>query len=184
MARLTEVLARLEEEAKREHLPIIGPAKAAFLGGLVRDVQPTRAVEVGTLAGYATLVIAAALPTGTRLDSLELNQAMLDRAGRNLKEARLVSRVRLHLGDAQELLSQLSGPIDFVFLDGQRSQAASYLRQLSSALDPSAVVVANGRLADSAMGDGYLDWLAEGHDWRTELVNFGDEAMAVSWRID
>lgn len=183
MAQLAEALVRLEREATREYLPIIGPAKARFLAGLVRDVRPRQAVEVGTMAGYATMVIAAALPTGTVLDSVERNQRLLARAEANLRQQRLLSRVRLHVGDALDLLSGLTGHFDLVFLDGQRSQYAGYLRQLAPRLTDSAVVVANGLQSSSGTGSDYLDALGGYEAWRTELVNFDEEALAVSWRL-
>ncbi len=52
-------------------MPFIGAKKGAILQGLVRDVQPNLAVEVGSMAGYSALTIAQALPPGSRIISME-----------------------------------------------------------------------------------------------------------------
>lgn len=55
----------------QDALPFIGPKKGALLQKLVRDKQPRMAVEVGTLCGYSTLLIAQAMLPDAQLVSLE-----------------------------------------------------------------------------------------------------------------
>lgn len=55
----------------QDALPFIGPEKGALLQQLVREKQPRLAVEVGTLCGYSTLLIAQAMSPDAQLISLE-----------------------------------------------------------------------------------------------------------------
>lgn len=55
----------------QDALPFIGPKKGALLQQLVREQRPRLAVEVGTLCGYSTLLIAQAMSPDAQLISLE-----------------------------------------------------------------------------------------------------------------
>jgi predicted O-methyltransferase YrrM len=51
------ILREIEELAKNESLPIIGPDKGKVLAEAVRKVKPKQVLEVGTLIGYSAILI-------------------------------------------------------------------------------------------------------------------------------
>lgn len=55
----------------QDGLPFIGPKKGAILQELVRNKRPMMALEIGTLCGYSTLLIAQAMPPDAQLITLE-----------------------------------------------------------------------------------------------------------------
>ena len=48
-----EVLARMEEEAHRENIPIVDPHEGALLSLLVRIAGGKRVLELGAATGYS-----------------------------------------------------------------------------------------------------------------------------------
>lgn len=52
-------------------MPFIGPKKGAILQELIRERRPRQVVEVGTMCGYSTLVMAQAMGPDAHIISLE-----------------------------------------------------------------------------------------------------------------
>lgn len=58
------ILKEIESLAARRFLPIIGPERGKHLVETVRKYRPKTVLEIGTLIGYSTILIASNLPTG------------------------------------------------------------------------------------------------------------------------
>jgi predicted O-methyltransferase YrrM len=92
------------------------PDTAQLLSIFVQNGQHKRLLEVGTSNGYSTMWLAwAAQQTEGRVISIEHDAAKQAMAAANLQRAGLSEMVTLCLGDATEVLSELTGPFDFVF---------------------------------------------------------------------
>lgn len=116
----------LEQEAERDRVPIIrGPERELLLEAAAM-AKPRRILEIGTAIGYSALLLAMRFPEA-EIDTLEIDPKRHSRAMEVMERAGLAERVHCHLGDAAELLPQMQGPYDFLYLDGPKGQ---YLRQL------------------------------------------------------
>lgn len=101
-----------------EFLLWVGPDTGRLLGMLVKGSRARTIVEIGTSYGYSTIWLAeAARHTGGTVITLELDAQKVEHARGAMRRAGLESHVDFRVGDALELLKQLSGPIDFVLLD-------------------------------------------------------------------
>ncbi len=180
MIRVDEVLAAIEHQASWEYLPIIGQEKAKFIGQLVKDHRPCRAVEVGSLTGYSAIVVAAGLEEGCEVVGIELDAASAARAQDNLATAGLQHRSRILRGDALELIRGITAPVDFALLDGQRSQYRAYLRLLEPKFRPGSVVVANATARHARECESYLAYVRDSGKYSSSSQVFGDDAMEVS----
>lgn len=180
MSTSDDVLRQIEKRAGWEYLPIVGADKGQFLEGLIRAKKPCRAVEVGVLVGYATIIIARNLAEGCQVHGVEISAEMVARAKSNLEEAGLTAKAVILLGDAREKLAEIPGPVDFVLLDAQRSQYLSYLKKLEPKLAPGAVIVANGTAAFHREVAGYLEYVRDSADYQSESRVFGDDAAEIS----
>jgi caffeoyl-CoA O-methyltransferase len=123
-----ELLHTLEEEAEREHIPIIGPLVGEFLFILARATQARQILELGTASGYSAIYLARGCePQNGQVISLELDAAMAARARGNLARAGVGDRVEVREGEALLLMEGMAGPFDLVFLDIDKE---SYLAAL------------------------------------------------------
>ena len=138
-----------------------GPAWGRFLFGLARGLRPRRVLELGTNLGVGAAHLAAALAlndaetpgdAASRLVTLEGAPALAALAGGHLAGLGHRQRVEIVVGPFAETLPGVaaSGPLagadlrfDLVFVDGHHEPEAAlgYLRTLSGALAPGAVVV-------------------------------------------
>ncbi|OGP75354.1 MAG: hypothetical protein A2Y80_10580 [Deltaproteobacteria bacterium RBG_13_58_19] len=113
-----ELLLELEREAGQEGIPIVGPVVGELLYILARAAQARLILELGTATGYSTIYLArAAAELQGRVITLERDQEMAVRAQANFAKAGLSSSVEVQVGEALNLLSQLNGPFDFIFMD-------------------------------------------------------------------
>ncbi len=123
------LLLTLEEEAQREHIPIIGPLVGELLFILARATQARRILELGTATGYSTIYLARGCePQNGQVISLELDAGMAARARGNLAQAGVGDQVTVREGEALRLMEEMHGPFDLIFLDIDKE---SYLAALS-----------------------------------------------------
>lgn len=140
-----EVLEKIERQAEREFLPIIGPEKGKTLEKLVKEKRPKEAIEVGTLIGYSAIRIARSLEQG-KLISVELNKENAAKAKENITKAKLHKKVTVLAGDAKEIIPKLNGAFDFVFLDANKKEYLTYLKLLEPKMNYGCYVVADNIL--------------------------------------
>ena len=135
----------LEQEAQRDRVPIIrGPERELLLEAAAL-AHPRRILEIGTAIGYSALLLAYRFPEA-EIDTLEIDPVRHRRALEVMEKAGISHRVHCHLGDAADLLPEMEGPYDFLYLDGPKGQ---YLRQLHMAepkLSKTAVIAADNVL--------------------------------------
>lgn len=138
-----------EREAdRRKKMLNLEPDTALFISILIRSSQSKSLLEIGTSNGYSTIWLAwAARFTDGRVISLERDPDKQAQADANLRRAGLRDSVDLRLGDATELVRQLSGPFDFVFFDADRISAPAQLKILRPRLLPGALVLADNALS-------------------------------------
>lgn len=123
-----ELLRGLEEEARRERIPIIGPLVGELLFILARATQARQVLELGTATGYSAIYLARGCePQKGRVVTLELDAAMAARARENCARAGLKDRVEVREGEALALMAGMTGSFDLIFLDIDKE---SYLAAL------------------------------------------------------
>lgn len=113
-----ELLLRLEEEARLEGIPIVGPLVGELLFLLARATQAQRLLELGAATGYSAIYLArGSEPQNGQVVTLESDPQMAARAQANCAAAGLGDRVAVRQGEALTLMEGMAGPFDFIFLD-------------------------------------------------------------------
>jgi caffeoyl-CoA O-methyltransferase len=103
-----------------------------------------RALEVGTSTGHSAIWIAWALSkTGGKLITIEIDQGRYRQALANFKEAGLSEYIDARLADAHQLVNELPGPFDFVFIDADKEWYTNYAKALIPKLEPGGCMTAH-----------------------------------------
>jgi caffeoyl-CoA O-methyltransferase len=111
-----KVLARMEEEAHREGIPIVDAHEGALLGLLVRIAGGKRVLELGSATGYSGIWLLRATDGGT-LTTYEMDAERARRARANFSEAGLGERALVLEEDAVSGLEKLEARFDVCFID-------------------------------------------------------------------
>lgn len=120
---------------------------AELLHLLIRGGNRRRVLEIGTSNGYSAIWIAAALPAGCVLETVERDEEKVAEARRNLERTGLSERVRIYQGEATATVASLSGLFDCVFFDADRTSAPEQLRLLLPKLASDCLLLADNALS-------------------------------------
>jgi len=94
------------------------------------------ALEIGTSTGHSATWIAWALSkTGGKLITIEIDEGRYRQALANFKEAGLSEIIDARLADAHQLVNELTGPFDFVFIDADKDWYTNYAKALVPKLE-------------------------------------------------
>ena len=159
-------LMELEEEARREAIPIIGPVVGEFLFILARVSASKRILELGTATGYSAIFLASACENvNGRVVTLEQDAAMAERALTNFKTAGLHKRIELRVCDALQELATLETAFDLIFMDIEKEDYQRALPYFQNLLRKGGLLVVDNVGFKGA--DGFNRAIAAQPDWRS-----------------
>ena len=144
------VLARLEDEAHRENIPIVDPHEGALLYLLVRIAGAKRVLELGTATGYSGIWLLRGTNGGT-LTTFELDHGRAERARKNFAAAGLGEQALVLEENAVDGLEKLEARFDACFIDLINSfRSEEITRQVfelcMERLEPGALLMADNAL--------------------------------------
>ena len=129
----------------------------ALLRVLAVSLGATRILEIGTAIGYSGIWLAGALPKGGMLITMEMNAERAAVARENFARAGLTDRTSVMVGDANLLVSKVSGPFDLIFQDGAKTLYVPLLDRLVDRLRPGGLLVTDNVLWDGDVVPGFVE---------------------------
>ena len=111
-----KVLARMEDEAHREGIPIVDPHEGQLLYLLVKMAGGKRILELGTATGYSGIWLLRGTDGGT-LTTYEMDHERATRARANFEEAGFGDRALVLEENAKDGLEKLDDRFDVCFID-------------------------------------------------------------------
>jgi caffeoyl-CoA O-methyltransferase len=145
----TDLYTRLREETYREmdrpemQVDLI---EGRFLKMLVRLTGARLILELGMFTGYSALAMAEALPEGGRLITCEIDPKAEAIARRYFAESPHGDKITIRMGPALDAIKTLTGPLDLVFIDADKSNYANYYEACLPLLKPGGLIVADNVL--------------------------------------
>jgi len=152
---------------------MVGPLEGAFLAFAVHLKQPRRVLEIGTFTGWSSIAMASALPPGGTIVSCDLNEETTAVARRYAEEAGVADRIDYRLGPALELMTQLDGPFDLVFIDAWKQDYVAYYEAVLPLLADDGVI-----FADNTLADGRVFESTDSSSYVAAIVRFNDHVRA------
>ena len=144
----SEILETIEAEALRDQVPIIRKEMQSFLKVLLAVKKPMRILEIGTAVGFSALLMSESVSKDCKITTIEKYEKRIPIACQNFKRAGKDAQIELLEGDALEILKQLGGPYDFIFMDAAKGQYVFYLEETIRLLEKDGVLVTDNVLQD------------------------------------
>jgi predicted O-methyltransferase YrrM len=144
----SEFLDELEQEAKRDYVPIIRKDMQNLLRFLLRLKRPLKILEVGTAVGFSALLMAENTSEECQITTIENYEKRIPIAKDNFKKDNMEHRITLLEGDATEILKELDGSFDFIFMDAAKGQYLNFLPDLLRLLAEDGMLVSDNVLQD------------------------------------
>jgi len=142
------LLDEIEKEALKMHVPVIRKETQSFLKFLVKAGRPGRILEVGTAVGFSAVLMSEYAPKECRVTTIEKYEKRIPVARQNFIRAGREDQITLLEGDAMNLLKELEGPYDFIFMDAAKGQYIYYLPELLRMLPVGGILVSDNVLQD------------------------------------
>lgn len=196
----TPLLNKIEQQARRDFVPVIRREMQSFLKVLLAVKQPARILEVGTAVGFSTLLMSEYGPFDCRITTIEKYEKRIPIARANFKEAGREDQITLLEGDAMEILKGLQGSFDFIFMDAAKGQYINFFPEVYRLLADQGILVSDNVLQDGDIIEShfaverrnrtiykrmrdYLYELKHNENLRTSILPLGD-GVAVSVKTE
>lgn len=144
----TPLLDQIEQEALQGGEPIIRRQTQGLLRFLLALHRPMSILEVGCAVGFSALLMSEYAPAGCRITTIEKVERRIAAAKANFKRAGRETAVTLLEGEAADLLKELAGPYDMIFMDAAKGQYLHFLPDVLRLLAPGGLLVSDNVLQD------------------------------------
>lgn len=106
---------------------LVGREEGLFLRDFVLQNNCKRVLEIGTFTGYSLACLAdGAKKLGGSVDAIEINKELDYIIEEGLQRAGVAELVKVHYGDALEILPSIAEEYDLVFIDADKRQYPQY----------------------------------------------------------
>ena len=144
----TPFLQELETKALADRVPIIRRDMQSFMRMLLALKQPKRILEVGTAVGFSTLLMCEYGPEDMEIVTIENYEKRIPVAKDNFRRAGRESQITLLEGDAGEILKNLTGTFDMIFMDAAKGQYIHWLPDVLRLMKEGSVLVSDNVLQE------------------------------------
>lgn len=143
-----EYLNEIERFAKETDVPIIRNSMQAFLRFWLTMQKPMKILEVGTAIGFSALLMSEYAPKGCEITTIEKYEPRIPIAKANFEAAGKQDVITLLEGDAAEILKELSGTYDLIFMDAAKGQYIHFMPDILRLLKKGGILISDNVLQD------------------------------------
>ncbi|MBQ0078322.1 MAG: O-methyltransferase [Eubacterium sp.] len=137
-------LADLRDFAEQEHVKIIQRDVEELILNLLRIKKPSRLLEIGSAIGYSACTFVNGC--GCDVTTIEIDPDIAEDARVNIKKFGFEDKIEVLVGDASEVLKDLEGPYDVVFIDAAKSYYKYYWDRACELLTDGGLIICDNIL--------------------------------------
>ena len=144
----SDICNLIEKEALNDNVPIIRKEMGNLLKVLLLLKQPQKILEVGTAVGYSSILMSENMPQNCRITTIENYEKRIPVAKNNFKRAGKEEVITLLEGDAMDILKELDGTYDFIFMDAAKGQYINFLPELLRLMPAGGLLISDNVLQE------------------------------------
>ena len=194
-----EYLEKLSSEARSAGIPVIRTSMMDFLRTMIRIRRPMTILEIGCAIGFSALYMREYAPADCAITTIENYEPRIAEAKDNFARYDTTGQITLLEGDAVELIKELEGPYDMIFMDGPKGQYINMYDDIKKLLKTGGILISDNILQDGDVLESryavsrrdrtihsrmreYLYKLTHDDDYSTSILSFADGA-ALTVRV-
>jgi predicted O-methyltransferase YrrM len=170
-------VSKRSDEFRGEGVYQIDPTSGRLLELLARLRSPKMVLEIGSAVGYSALWFMKGMPKDGFLDAIEVNPKVAEALETTIRKAGLAGRIRIHQGNALEILPKMKESYDMVFIDADKEHYPVYLEHAIRLTRPGSVIMADDVLKDHSAVNGEKSSRQKGIAEYTKRI-FSDERLS------
>ena len=163
-----ELLAKLNKETHQKVLQprmLSGHFQGRVLSMLSKIISPTTILEIGTYTGYAALCLAEGLTENGTLDTIDVNEELVDFQKKYFDVSPWKDQIFHHLGDALEVIPTLDKKFDLVFIDAAKENYIAYFNMIVPMMNKGGII-----LSDNVLWSGKVLEEVKSSDKTTQIL--------------
>ena len=145
----SELLHRLNRETHKKVLAprmLSGHVQGRMLSMFSQMIRPKRVLEIGTYTGYSAICIAEGLEPGGEIITIDKNEEIEEMVRNYFGEAGLTDSIDYQIGIALDLIPNIDGPFDLVFIDADKFNYYNYFKLVIEKVRPGGFIIADNVL--------------------------------------
>lgn len=142
-------------------------------------VQPKNVLEIGTFTAYATLCLADGLADGGVVHTIEKDVILEEFILSTIEKYGYEDRIKLHIGNAMEIIDQIEGDFDLIFIDADKANYPAYFEKCVSRLRSGGLII-----ADNILWYGKVVLPVKDSDKETKAIKLFNETVSKDPRFD
>ena len=168
-------LVEIKNKAIEEHIPIIMDDTLQTIRKYLKNKKVDRFLEIGTAVGYSAICFTEFLSDDGIIDTIEREKERVEEAKINIKNMNLEDKIKIYEGDALEILPELKGKYDVIFIDAAKGKYPFFLNQALRLINHKGII-----FADNILYKGYVMSDYNKHKQRTAVRNLREYIKEVS----
>lgn len=144
-----QLLADLNRETHQKILlprMLSGHLQGRVLSMLAKLINPTNILEIGTYTGYATLCLAEGMQSNGSLDTIDINEELVDFQRKHFDLSPWGAQIKQHLGSALDIIPTLNKKYDLVFIDADKPNYINYYEMIVPVMNKGGVIISDNVL--------------------------------------
>ena len=168
-------LKNIKQKAIYEHIPIIMDDTLFEIEKRMKELKPTKILEIGTAVGYSAICFSKFLGDNGKIDTIERDIDRANEAIENIKKMELEDKINVIIGDAVEILLDLKDKYDMIFIDAAKGKYPFFLKESLRLLADNGTI-----FADNILYKGYVMSDYNKHKQRTAVRNLREYIKEVT----
>lgn len=156
-----------------------GHLQGRILKMLCRLIRPKYILEIGTYTAYATLCLAEGAVDDAEIHTIEVNDELEDFIMKHLHKSKLKDKIKLHIGDAMQIIPMIDCMFDLVFIDANKRNYVEYYDLVFDKIRSGGLII-----ADNTLWDGKVLEKAHHTDKQTIGIQVFNEMIAKDDRVE
>ncbi len=144
-----ELLLELFKETWQKALVprmISGHFQGRVLSMISKLVAPKTILEIGTYTGYSALCLAEGLQKGGSLHTIDHNEELYGFQRKYFDRSAYKDQIIQYVGEALEVIPDIKGPFDMVFIDADKANYANYFKAVIDKMNSGGVILSDNVL--------------------------------------
>ena len=142
-----------------------GHFQGRVLSMLSKIIRPTAILEIGTYTGYAALCLAEGLTENGTLDTIDVNEELVDFQKKYFDVSPWKDQIFQHLGEALEVIPTLHKKFDLVFIDADKENYIAYFNMMVPMMNKGGII-----LSDNVLWSGKVLEEVKSSDKTTQIL--------------
>ncbi|GAA0739920.1 O-methyltransferase [Gaetbulibacter jejuensis] len=144
-----DLLQQLTRETYQKILQprmLSGHYQGRVLSMISKLVNPKNILEIGTYTGYSALCLAEGIQSNGELDTIDINEELVDFQRKYFDKSEYGNQIHQHLGNALEIIPKLNKTFDLVFIDADKPNYVNYFHTIIDKLNVGGIILSDNVL--------------------------------------